>query len=62
MFPEGLLHLKINPVSPLRNQHILFLYSEEFDIEIDAGYIVADNFRNKDAIIALVKRVLTERK
>ncbi len=35
---------------------------EEFGIEIDAGCIVADNFRNKDAIIALVKRVLTERK
>lgn len=34
---------------------------EEFDIEIDADYVIAENFRNKEAIIALVKKVLKER-
>lgn len=34
---------------------------EEFDVEIDASYVIAENFRNKDAIIALVKKVLAER-
>ena len=33
---------------------------DEFDIEIDAKYVVAENFKNKDAIIALVKRLLEE--
>lgn len=32
-----------------------------FDIEIDARYIIADNFRNKDAIITLVRKVLEEK-
>ena len=27
-----------------------------FDIEIDAKYVVAENFRNKEAIIELVRR------
>lgn len=34
---------------------------EEFDIVIDAGYVIAENFKNKDAIIALVRKVLMER-
>ena len=33
---------------------------EEFDIEIDAKYVVAENFKNKEAIIALVERLLEE--
>lgn len=33
---------------------------DEFDIEIDAKYVVAENFKNKEAIIALVKRLLEE--
>lgn len=33
---------------------------EEFDIEIDAKYVIAENFRNKEAIIALVARLLEE--
>ena len=33
---------------------------DEFDIEIDAKYVIADNFRNKEAIIALVKKLLEE--
>lgn len=33
---------------------------DEFDIEIDAKYVVAENFKNKDAIIALVKKLLEE--
>ena len=32
-----------------------------FDVEIDADYVVAGNFRNKEAIIALVKKVLEEK-
>lgn len=31
-----------------------------FDIEIDAKYVVAENFRNKEAIIDLVKRLLED--
>ncbi len=31
-----------------------------FDIEIDAKYVVADNFRNKEAIMELVRRLLEE--
>lgn len=30
---------------------------EEFDIEIDAKYVVADAFKNKDSIIALAKNI-----
>lgn len=33
---------------------------DEFDIEIDAKYVVAENFRNKEAIIALVAKLLEE--
>ena len=33
---------------------------DEFDIEIDAKYVVEENFKTKEAIIALVKRVLGE--
>ena len=33
---------------------------EEFDIEIDAKYVVAENFKNKEAIIELVGRLLEE--
>ena len=33
---------------------------DEFDIEIDAKYVVAENFKNKEAIIALVQRLLDE--
>lgn len=32
---------------------------DEFDIEIAAGYVIAENFRNKEAIIALVGKVLS---
>lgn len=31
-----------------------------FDIEIDAKYVVADNFRNKEAIMDLVKSLLED--
>lgn len=31
-----------------------------FDIEIDAKYVVAENFRNKEAIIELVRRLTKE--
>lgn len=31
-----------------------------FDIEIDAKYVVAENFRNKEAIIELVRRLTEE--
>ncbi len=31
-----------------------------FDIEIDAKYVVAENFRNKEAIIELVRRLAKE--
>lgn len=34
----------------------------EFGIVIDAEYVIADNFKNKEAIIALVKRVIEENK
>ena len=33
---------------------------DAFDIEIDAKYVVAENFRNKEAIIELVARLLDE--
>lgn len=33
---------------------------DEFDIEIDAKYVVAENFANKEAIIALVQKLLEE--
>lgn len=31
-----------------------------FDIEVDAKYVVAENFRNKEAIIDLVRRLTEE--
>lgn len=33
---------------------------DAFDIEIDARHVVEDNFKSKDAIIALVKRLLED--
>ena len=33
---------------------------DEFDIEIDAKYVIAENFKNKEAIIALVQKLLEE--
>ena len=33
---------------------------DEFDIEIDAKYVIAENFRNKEEIIALVQKLLEE--
>lgn len=31
---------------------------EEFDIEIDADYVVPENFANKDAIINMMKQIM----
>ena len=31
-----------------------------FDIEIDAKYVVAENFRNKEAIIELVRQLVED--
>lgn len=31
---------------------------DAFDIDIDAKYVVEDNFKTKEAIIALVKRIV----
>ena len=33
---------------------------DTFAIEIDAKYVVEDNFKSKDAIIALVKRLMED--
>ena len=33
---------------------------DEFDIEVDAKYVVAENFKNKEAIIDLVRRLTEE--
>lgn len=33
---------------------------DEFDIEIGAKYVIAENFRNKEAIIELVRKLLEE--
>lgn len=33
---------------------------DAFDIEIDAKYVVAENFANKEAIIALVEKIVNE--
>lgn len=33
---------------------------DAFDIEVDAKYVVAENFKNKEAIIELVKRLLED--
>ena len=39
---------------------IIMGMEEEFDIEIDADYVIAENLKNKDTIIALVRKVLAE--
>lgn len=39
---------------------ILTHLEEEFDLEIDAQYVVADNFANMDAIIAMMKKILNK--
>ena len=39
---------------------IIMGIEEEFDIEIDADYVIAENLKNKDTIIALVRKVLAE--
>lgn len=31
---------------------------EEFEIEIDAKYVIAENFKNKESIIAMIKNLL----
>lgn len=53
MMEEGVIDsfTVINVVSDLE---------EEFDIEIDAKYVIAENFKNKEAIIALVRRLMEE--
>lgn len=33
---------------------------DAFDIEIDAEYVIAENFANKDAIVSLVQKILGE--
>lgn len=37
---------------------IMTRLEEEFDLEIDAKYAVADNFANMDAIIAMMNKLL----
>ena len=37
---------------------IMTRLEEEFDMEIDAEYAVAENFANMDAIIAMMKKVM----
>lgn len=51
LFEAGLLDsfLAIDLVSELE---------EEFDIEIDAKYVVEENFKTKEAIIALMKKLV----
>lgn len=53
MMEEGIIDsfTVINIVSELE---------DVFDIEVDAKYVVAENFRNKEAIIDLVKRLVEE--
>ena len=53
MMEEGIIDsfTVINIVSELE---------DAFDIEVDAKYVVAENFRNKEAIIDLVKRLVEE--
>ena len=33
---------------------------EEFDIELDAKYVIAENFKNKEAISAFGRRLMEE--
>ena len=51
MMEEGIIDsfTVINIVSELE---------DAFDIEVDAKYVVAENFRNKEAIIDLVRRLV----
>lgn len=51
MMEEGVIDsfTVINVVSELE---------DVFDIEIDAKYVVAENFRNKEAIIELVRQLM----
>ena len=53
MMEEGIIDsfTVINIVSELE---------DAFDIEVDAKYVVAENFRNKEAIIDLVRRLTEE--
>ena len=53
MMEEGIIDsfTVINIVSELE---------DAFDIEIDAKYVVAENFKNKAAILELVERLLEE--
>lgn len=53
MMEEGIMDsfTVINIVSELE---------DVFDIEIDAKYVVAENFRNKETIIELVRRLTEE--
>ncbi len=53
MMEEGVIDsfTVINVVSELE---------DAFDIEIDAKYVVAENFRNKEAIIELVARLVED--
>ena len=53
MMEEGIIDsfTVINIVSELE---------DVFDIEVDAKYVVAENFRNKEAIIELVRRLLED--
>ena len=53
MMEEGIIDsfTVINIVSELE---------DVFDIEVDAKYVVAENFRNKEAIIDLVRRLTEE--
>ncbi|MCR4850718.1 MAG: hypothetical protein K5870_05595 [Lachnospiraceae bacterium] len=37
---------------------IVSALEEEFGIEIDASYVVAENFANKEAIINMMKEIL----
>ena len=53
MMEEGVIDsfTVINVVSDLE---------DEFDIEIDAKYVIAENFRNKESINELVRKLLEE--
>ena len=53
LFVAGLLDsfLAIDLVSALE---------EEFDIEIDAKYVVEENFMTKERIIALIKKIVEQ--
>ena len=53
MFEDGILNsfTVIDIVSEIE---------DEFDIEIDAKYVVEENFCTKEAIIALVEKILDE--